>query len=171
MVFKKKLTVQEGDLDNLDHVNNVRYVQWIQDISKEHWQTLAPKQMQKGIVWVVLNHNITYRSAAQLGDVLRIETHISDSEGATSHRIVEMFNDKTDQLLVHAVTKWCLINSETQKPMRISAEIKKVFDKGKAKNWKDLHSVESIFLYIVHLQPIVDQNHTFSMVNLQSLPI
>lgn len=171
MIFKKKLTVQEGDLDDLDHVNNVRYVQWIQDISKEHWQTLAPKQMQKGIVWVVLNHNITYRSAAQLGDVLRIETHIADSEGATSHRIVEMFNDKTDQLLVLAVTKWCLINSETQKPMRISAEIKRVFDKGKAKNWKDLHSFESIFLYIVHLQPIVDQNHTFSMVNLQSLPI
>lgn len=134
MTFKRTLTVQEDDLDDLDHVNNVRYVQWIQDISKEHWKTLAPAQMQKGIVWVVLNHNITYRAAAQLGDVLRIETHIADSQGATSHRIVEMFNDKTDQLLVHAVTKWCLINSETQKPMRISAEIKKVFEKGRSNN-------------------------------------
>ncbi|MCG2461079.1 acyl-CoA thioesterase [Flavobacteriaceae bacterium F89] len=132
MVFKRTLTVRENDLDDLQHVNNVRYVQWIQDISKEHWQTLAPARMQKGIIWVVLNHNITYRSAAQLGDVLRIETHIANSEGATSHRIVEMFNDKTGQLLVHAVTKWCMLNSETQKPMRISGEIKKVFDNGKA---------------------------------------
>ena len=128
MIFKKTLTVQEEDLDDLDHVNNVRYVQWIQDISKEHWQTLAPEWMQEGIVWVVLNHNITYRSAAQLGDVLRIETHIADSKGAISHRIVEMFNYDTGQLLVHAVTKWCLLNSETLKPMRISAEIKKVFN-------------------------------------------
>jgi len=86
--------------------------------------------MREGIVWVVLNHNITYRNSAQLGDVLRIETHIADSKGATSHRIVEMFNDNTDQLLVHAVTKWCLLNSETLKPMKISEEIKKVFGRG-----------------------------------------
>ena len=129
MIFKRTLTVQEDDLDDLDHVNNVRYVQWIQDVSKEHWKTLAPEQMQKGIVWVVLNHNITYRSAAQLGDLIRIETHIADSKGATSNRIVEMFNDKTNQLLVHAMTKWCLLNSETLKPMRISTEMKKIFDK------------------------------------------
>lgn len=133
MIFKKTLTVQEDDLDDLDHVNNVRYVQWIQDISKEHWKALAPERMQTGIVWVVLNHNITYRSAAQLGDTLRIETHIADSKGATSNRVVEMFDDKTDQLLVRAVTNWCLLNSETLKPMRISAEIKKIFDKGTAK--------------------------------------
>ncbi|MGC1514312.1 MAG: acyl-CoA thioesterase, partial [Maribacter sp.] len=29
--FKKELIVKEEDLDDLNHVNNVRYVQWIQD--------------------------------------------------------------------------------------------------------------------------------------------
>jgi len=70
--FEKTLTVSEDDLDDLNHVNNVRYVQWVQDISKEHWQSVAPPEMQEGVVWVVMNHNISYKSAAVLGDIIKV---------------------------------------------------------------------------------------------------
>ncbi len=128
-LFEKSITVSEDDLDDLNHVNNVRYVQWIQDISKEHWQSTAPREMQDGAVWVVMNHNISYKSAAVLGDVISVRTHIDDSRGATSIRIVEMHNAKTNLLLLRSKTEWCLLNKETLKPMRISDEIKSVFSK------------------------------------------
>ena len=127
--FEKTLTVLENDLDDLHHVNNVRYVQWIQDISKEHWQTCAPSEMQEGVVWVVMNHNISYKSAAFLGDVIRVHTHISESRGATSIREVEMYNAKTNLLLLRSKTEWCLLNKETLRPIRINDSIKKVFSK------------------------------------------
>ena len=127
--FEKTLTVLENDLDDLDHVNNVRYVQWIQDISKEHWQTCAPSEMKEGVVWVVMNHNISYKSAAFLGDVIRVHTHISESRGATSIREVEMYNAKTNLLLLRSKTEWCLLNKETLRPIRINDSIKKVFSK------------------------------------------
>lgn len=125
--YEKVITASSEDLDDLNHVNNVRYVQWIQDVSKEHWQNFATADMQSSVVWVVMNHNITYKNAAKLGDQIKIQTHIAESRGATSIRVVEMYNSITNQLLLRSKTEWCLLNAETFRPMRISKEIKNVF--------------------------------------------
>lgn len=125
--FEKTISVKTEDLDELDHVNNVRYVQWIQDISKEHWQNKASKEIQESVVWVVMNHNITYKNAAKLNDVIHIRTHIEKSRGAISVRVVEMFDSKTNRLLVRSSTEWCLLNAKTLKPNRISEKIMEVF--------------------------------------------
>ncbi|MFX0556864.1 acyl-CoA thioesterase [Maribacter sp. CXY002] len=125
--FQKSIVVKEDDLDDLNHVNNVRYVQWIQDISKEHWQYQAPKKAQDDYIWVVLTHHIAYKSSAVLNDKISLKTYIKKSEGAKSIRVVEMFNEITNVLLVRSVTEWCLLNRSTLKPMRISEDIKKIF--------------------------------------------
>ncbi|MDX1362848.1 acyl-CoA thioesterase [Arenibacter latericius] len=126
-VFKKTLIVVEDDLDDLNHVNNVRYVQWMQDIAKDHWKAKAPDELINTTVWVVLTHHITYKNAAKLNDVIELQTYITKSKGPVSIRIVEMSNKETGQLLVKAKTEWCLLNSETFKPMRISEEIANIF--------------------------------------------
>jgi acyl-CoA thioester hydrolase len=85
--------------------------------------------MRNGVVWVVMNHNITYKRPAKLGDTLKIHTHIADYRGAISNRVVEMRHADTDKILVHSKTQWCLLNAKTAKPKRISAEIKNRFSK------------------------------------------
>lgn len=124
---QKRLIVQKEDLDELDHVNNVRYVQWIQDISKEHWMASASETMRQGVIWVVMHHDITYKNSAQLGDTIHVRTHIEKSWGAVSVRIVEMRDAQTNTLLVRSRTKWCLLNEKSLKPIRISEEVKRVF--------------------------------------------
>lgn len=131
MPFEKTITVIADDLDELEHVNNVRYVQWIQDISKEHWKARAPKELQESIIWVVLTHHIAYKKPAQLRDSILIKTFIKESKGAISVRVVEMYNSKTNALLLRSSTEWCLLNAKTQKPMRISEDLKNVFIKPK----------------------------------------
>ncbi|RTE52497.1 acyl-CoA thioesterase [Arenibacter aquaticus] len=126
-VYEKTIKVQEDDLDDLNHVNNVRYVQWMQDIAKEHWQEKAPEELVNTTVWVVLTHHITYKSAAKLNDPILIKTYITKSKGPVSVRVVEMYNKENLQLLVKSKTEWCLLNSETFKPMRISPEIESIF--------------------------------------------
>lgn len=126
-VFEKSLVVIQDDLDDLEHVNNVRYVQWMQDIAKEHWLAKAPENLIKSTVWVVLSHHIAYKSAAKIDDVILLRTYIEKSKGPVSTRIVEMYNKETGQLLVNAKTEWCLLNSKTFKPMRISPEIAGIF--------------------------------------------
>jgi acyl-CoA thioester hydrolase len=125
--FEKTITVVEDDLDDLNHVNNVRYVQWMQDIAKEHWRSKAPKDLIDTTVWVVLTHHITYKSAAKLDDVILMKTYIDKTKGPVSVRVVEMYNKDSNQLLVKSKTEWCLLNSETFKPLRISPEIESIF--------------------------------------------
>lgn len=125
--FEKDIQVQEDDLDDLNHVNNVRYVQWIQDISKEHWQKKAPETLKEEVIWVVLNHNITYKSAAKLNDHIKIITHIAKTKGAISTRIVEMFDAVTMVPIIYAKTEWVMLNANTYKPMRVSEEIQNIF--------------------------------------------
>lgn len=125
--YQKEIEVSAEDLDDLNHVNNVRYVQWIQDISKEHWVTKAPQNIQEEVIWVVMTHYIEYKSAAVLNDPILLRTHIKDSSGAKCTRVVEMYNSITNTLLVRSNTKWCLLNRQSLRPIRISEEIKAIF--------------------------------------------
>ena len=124
--YQKRIKVTQNDLDELQHVNNVRYLEWIQDISKEHWMSKAPEIIQKEVVWVVLSHHIAYKKAAFLGEELLIKTHVAQNSGVTSKRIVEISNAERG-LLVQSETEWCLLNASTLKPMRIPERIKQLF--------------------------------------------
>jgi len=125
--FNKTLQVTEDDLDDLNHVNNVRYVQWIQDIAKEHWQQKAPKEMLENSIWVVKSHFIEYKKAAFLNDIIEIKTHIRESKGALSIRVVEMFDKKTSEILLTSTTEWVLLDAKSNRPIRVSDEIIAVF--------------------------------------------
>ncbi|MDT0607307.1 acyl-CoA thioesterase [Croceitalea rosinachiae] len=125
--YSIKLTVTEKDLDDLRHVNNVRYLDWIQQISKEHWQYKADESLQKQFVWVVRKHSIIYHSAAKLNDQLLLETEIINSKGPISVRRVIIKDNKAAKLVVTSETDWCLINPVSMKPVRIPDSIKNLF--------------------------------------------
>ena len=38
--FEIEMIVSEKDIDHLNHVNNVVYLQWVQDIATKHWNQL-----------------------------------------------------------------------------------------------------------------------------------
>ncbi|MED5354728.1 MAG: thioesterase family protein [Bacteroidota bacterium] len=128
-VLEKKILVSKNDLDDLNHVNNVVYIQWIQKIAKEHWEKLASNEILDNYYWVLLEHQIKYLYPALLDDKIRIKTYIDSTEEIKSSRIVEIYNNDTNRLLVNSRTIWCLINSKTNKPVRIPDEIRQVFNK------------------------------------------
>ena len=126
--FEKIITVTQEDLDQLNHVNNVRYVQWVQDIAKAHWMLRAPNQIVDDYFWVLVRHTIDYKNQAVLGDILKLKTYVLNSEGVTSVRMVEIFNASTNKLLVKSETKWCFMDKKTYRPTRILAEVANLFD-------------------------------------------
>lgn len=126
--FKKTITVSKNDLDQLNHVNNVRYVQWVQDIAEAHWCQNATKPILDSYFWVLLSHHIEYKNQAVLGDVLTLKTFVSKSEGLTSIRHVEIYNTSNNKLIVTSETKWCLMSTVTKKPTRILKDITSLFD-------------------------------------------
>ena len=52
--YQKELIVEKEHLDNLNHVNNVVYVRWINDISEEHWEQITTPELESDYFWVVV---------------------------------------------------------------------------------------------------------------------
>jgi|TARA_B110000467_G_scaffold35887_1_gene32766 acyl-CoA thioester hydrolase len=127
--LEKEITVSKNDLDDLNHVNNVIYIHWVQEIAKEHWKSLVSNEIIKNYYWVLLEHQIKYLNPALLNDKIMIKTYIEKNEGIRSNRIVEIYNSNNDKLLVKSKTIWCLINAKTNKPNRITDEIRKAFNR------------------------------------------
>lgn len=125
--FDKHIVVFQDDLDNLNHVNNVRYVQWVQDIAEEHWASKTTDTIRNNYFWILLKHYIEYKSPAILGDVLKLVTYVKKSEGVTSIRIVEIYNQNTEKLLVTSETTWCFMTSQKNRPARITQEVFDLF--------------------------------------------
>ncbi|MDA0356265.1 MAG: acyl-CoA thioesterase [Bacteroidetes bacterium] len=123
----RQYLVVKDDLDELDHVNNLRYIEWVQSIAKEHWLQEANADIRARYFWILTEHHIQYKKPACLNDNLWLETFVTNSSGASSERMVEIFNADTKQLLVVSKTTWCLMDGRTQKPSRMTDEIAKLF--------------------------------------------
>lgn len=125
--YQTEVTVTKDDLDELNHVNNIRYVEWVQDIAKAHWQLAVPSKIKDTYFWVLIKHCIEYKSEALLHDVVVLKTYIEKSAGVKSKRIVEITNKQTEKLIAKSETTWCLMDSETKRLTRITAEITNLF--------------------------------------------
>lgn len=121
--FEIEMTVPADAIDELNHVNNVTYLQWAQDVAEKHWVTLAPESVREKVLWVVLNHFIEYKNPAFEGDHLILKTWIEHYGGVKSERRTEIIRKKDGKIMVQAKTLWCLIDAESYRPIRITKEI------------------------------------------------
>ncbi|MGB0367716.1 MAG: acyl-CoA thioesterase, partial [Flavobacteriaceae bacterium] len=94
--FEQSILVEENHLDELQHVNNVQYLQWVQDIAGAHWQELIKDNPTEFGLWVVRSHHIEYKRQAKLGDRLKIVTHVALTKGFQSERRVRFFLADSD---------------------------------------------------------------------------
>lgn len=128
--FSYRLIVSEKDLDSLNHVNNVTYLQWVQNVAGKHWSTISNPDIDDKYVWVVIRHEIDYFLPAVLNDVITVITYIGDSYGIKSERFVEI--KKEDKLLAKAKTIWCLLDKKSMKPIKVPLEIMNILLSNKA---------------------------------------
>ncbi|WP_304144605.1 thioesterase family protein [Mesoflavibacter zeaxanthinifaciens] len=124
-IHQKQILVTKEDLDQNNHVNNIRYVKWVNDIAISHWETEVSTTILDQYFWVMLSHNIDYKHQILLGETVTLKTYVKSCEGLFSIRIVEILVDK--KLCAYSETKWCFMNSKTLKPNRIPQEIIDLF--------------------------------------------
>lgn len=118
--FEQYVTVTEEHLDDLNHVNNLVYLKWVQEIAGEHWFSVLDKKNTPEEGWVVYEHNIQYKKQVFLGEELRIETYIEPAQGVKMPRRVNIY--RGEDLVVTARTVWILIDRKTFRPKRIDKE-------------------------------------------------
>ena len=123
-IFELKLEVTPENIDNLNHVNNVVYVNWMDTVAFEHWASLTKKNPLPEYIWVVLKHEIEYLKQAFLGDVITVKTWVGETKGFKSERFMEFYNNNT--LLVKAKTVWGMLDAKSYKPSRIREDVMRI---------------------------------------------
>lgn len=123
-IFELKLKVTSENIDDLNHVNNVVYVEWMDKVAFEHWAFLTQNNSLTQYIWVVLKHEIEYLKQAVLGDEITVKTWVGETKGFKSERLMEFY--KNNELLVKAKTVWGMLDAKTYKPSRIRENVLKV---------------------------------------------
>jgi len=119
--------VLPSDIDEQNHVNNTVYLRCVQDVATAHWQALASPDAQEAIGWVVLRHEIDYKTPATLDDEIVLRTWVGKATRLTFERFTEIRRKSDRQLLSQARTLWCPIDMPNGRPMRVSAEVRAQF--------------------------------------------
>lgn len=130
--FEQRSTVDEADIDELGHVNNVVYVRWIQDVAAAHWRSAATPGQQEALVWVAVRHEIDYDAPAYPGEEVVARTWVEAWTGATSDRRTEIVRAADGKVLARGRTIWCALDARTRRPCRVDSDVRRRFVQGDA---------------------------------------
>ena len=120
-----EITVRGYHLDLYRHVNNARYLEFLEEA---RWQYFG-EEFEKngfdklGLAFVIVNININYRYPASLGQVVQIETTIKRI-GGKSLTISQVMTLKADNTpIVDAEVTVVMMDTKTGKAIPIEGQI------------------------------------------------
>jgi len=134
-IYSKTFIIPANAIDENGHVNNVAYVQWMQDIAVEHYESIGgtnPMQLA-GATWVVREHRIEYLLPAFAGEEIEIKTWVENIRRVRSLRKYEFIRKTDGKILVRGETDWVFVDLQTGAPRAIPDEVSKVFAEAQEK--------------------------------------
>lgn len=128
-IYSKTFIIPASAIDENGHVNNVAYVQWMQDIAIEHYSAIGgtnPMQLA-GATWVVREHRIEYLLPAFANEEIEIKTWVENIRRVRSLRKYEFIRKSDGKILVKGETDWVFVDATTGRPLAIPIEVSQVF--------------------------------------------
>jgi acyl-CoA thioester hydrolase len=126
--YTKTITIPKSAIDGNGHVNNVAYVQWMQDIAVEHYASIGGIAAQgPDSTWVIRQHSIEYFLPAFEGEEIEIRTWVENLRKVRSLRKYEFVRKSDGKTLVKGETDWVFMNIKTGMPKSIPQEVEEVF--------------------------------------------
>jgi acyl-CoA thioester hydrolase len=121
--FELTFTARPEHIDELGHVNNVVWIQWIQQVAVAHWEAVARPEHKDSYYWVVVRHEVDYLRAAHEGDAITARTWVADApQGARFDRFIE-FVGPGGKACVRSRTQWAIIDKALGRPIRVPPEV------------------------------------------------
>jgi acyl-CoA thioester hydrolase len=122
-IFEMAVTAAPDHIDELGHVNNAVWVQWIQQVAVAHWRSAANPAHEAAYYWLVVRHEIDYLRPAVAGDRILARTWVGDApKGARFDRLME-FTGPDGKVCVRAKTQWAIIDQALGRPVRVPPEV------------------------------------------------
>lgn len=127
-IYSKTFLIPSSAIDENGHVNNVAYVQWMQDIAVEHYSSIGGVRAQgPDATWVVREHKIEYLLPAFAGEEIEVKTWVENVRRVRSLRKYEFVRKSDGKVLVRGETDWVFVELKSGLPRAIPEEVSKVF--------------------------------------------
>ena len=128
-IYSKTIHIPESAIDENGHVNNVTYVQWMQDIAVEHCASIGGIEAQGAdSTWVVREHKIEYFLPAFLSEEIEVKTWVENIRRVRSLRKYEFTRTSDGKTLVKGETDWVFVDVKTGSPRAVPEAVIKVFN-------------------------------------------
>jgi acyl-CoA thioester hydrolase len=126
-IFRLQFKVPAEVVDAHRHVNNVAYVQWMQDAAIGHAEACGGTRLAQelGGSWFVRMHRIEYLKPAFLNDEIAVLTWVADWRKVRSLRRYRFIRNET--VLAEGETDWVFVDAATGRPKPITGEIVTAF--------------------------------------------
>ena len=128
-IFRHRFVVPENAVDQNGHVNNVVYIQWMQDVAIMHSEAVGGTSAMHsvGCTWVVRSHKVEYLSPAFSGDCIEASTWVADFHRVRSLRKYEFVRTSDAKLLAKGETEWVFVDAQSGRPIAIPESLKNCF--------------------------------------------
>jgi acyl-CoA thioester hydrolase len=128
-VHREAIRIAPEDIDRNDHVNNVVYVRWMQDLALRHARSTGGLEatLAEGATWVVRSHHVEYRRPAGHEDAIEGLTWVAELGTDRSLRRFLFRRVADDVVLVRAETQWVCVDAQSGRPRRIPEVVKDCF--------------------------------------------
>jgi acyl-CoA thioester hydrolase len=130
-IFKLDLIVPQEAIDEFGHVNNQRYIAWMQEVATAHsaangWP--MERYLEIGAAWVVRSHFIEYLRPAFPGDKIEIFTWVANLALREVSRGYLFRRAGDRRILARAETKWVYVDIKSGRPRRVPEELLASFE-------------------------------------------
>lgn len=127
-IYSKPIKIPKSAIDENGHVNNVMYVQWMQDIAVEHYASIGGIEAQGSeSTWVVREHKVEYFLPAFVDEEIEIRTWVENIRRVRSLRKYEFVRKSDDKVLVKGETDWVFVDVKTGIPKAVPKEVENIF--------------------------------------------
>jgi acyl-CoA thioester hydrolase len=129
LTYSKTIIIPSSAIDENGHVNNVVYVQWMQDIAVEHYASIGGIEAQgPDSTWVIRKHSVEYFLPAFEGEEIEVRTWVEDLRKVRSLRMYEFVRKSDGKVLVKGETDWVFMDSKTGRLKAIPIEVERIFE-------------------------------------------
>jgi acyl-CoA thioester hydrolase len=128
-IFRHRFSVPEDAIDQNGHVNNVVYIQWMQDVAIRHSDAAGGNAAMRAVecTWVVRSHKVEYLSPAYAGDCIEAATWVASLGRVRSLRQYRFVRASDAKLLAKGETEWVFVNARNGRPCAIPESVRACF--------------------------------------------
>ena len=125
-----KIKVRGYHLDLYSHVNNARYLEFLEEARWTFFEARAdlPAFLASGIALIVVNINIDYRHPATMNDELAIETSVKSvgNRSAIIHQCVKLSG--SDKIVAEADVTFVAFDGQQNKAIAIEGKMRELLE-------------------------------------------